>query len=202
MSEAASGYERQDLEKYYTPAWVTEALCEATAFDGPIFDPASGGWHIVEAMRGLGLRCDGNDIDPEPAPGGQSILPGRDFLQWDGRAEIGIAYPNIVTNPPFGSGGRLAVKFIDHALRLTKPHGGKIAMLLRVDFDSAGGRRRLFADHPAFAAKFTLTRRIRWANLPQSAAGPTQNHAWFVWSWAKDPLSLPTIGYLPVASAA
>jgi hypothetical protein len=84
---------------------------------------------------------------------------------------------------------------------LTKPLGGKVAMLLKVDFDSAGGRRRLFADHPAFAVKYVLTRRIRWANLEQSAAGPTENHAFYIWDWRKRG-GAPSIGYLPIEGAA
>lgn len=32
MTEAASGYERQDLEKYFTPAWVTDALLPVGSF--------------------------------------------------------------------------------------------------------------------------------------------------------------------------
>lgn len=70
-------------------------------------------------------------------------------------------------------------------------------MLLKVGFDSAKGRRHLFADHPAFAVEYRLTERIRWANLEQSAAGPTENHSWYVWDWRKRPG--PAVkGYLPL----
>jgi predicted RNA methylase len=202
VTESASGYERQDLEKYFTPAWVTQALCSAVAFKGIVYDPACGAGHIIEAMRAIDVPCDGNDISPDEREDGQSMGTGQDFFAWDGTDLVGRhPYHSIVTNPPFGSGGRLAVSFIERALALTEPYLGTVAMLLRVDFDSAGGRRRLFSDHPAFAAKFVLTKRIRWANLPQSAAGPTQNHAWFVWQWAKDPETAPTISYLPRSAA-
>jgi tRNA G10 N-methylase Trm11 len=60
----------------------------------------------------------------------------------------------IVTNPPYG---RLATPFIRHALSLDVPI---VAMLLRVDFDSAKTRRDLFADCPYFAGKITLLDRI------------------------------------------
>jgi hypothetical protein len=186
MSEAASGYERQDLEKYFTPAWVTEALIGGVGFEGSVWDPAGGAGHIIDVFHGLGYRGLATDISPD-----RCDVDPHDFFSFDGTDA------SIITNPPFGSGGRLAVAFIDQALKLTKPHGGKVAMLLRVDFDSAKGRRRLFADHPAFACKLVLTKRIRWTNLPQSAAGPTQNHAWFLWDWSKAPGALPTIGYLP-----
>lgn len=190
MTEAASGYERQGLEKYFTPAWVTDALIEAVDLPSPIYDPAAGAGHIITAVHAyehLG-QAYASDISPDA-----DWIDTADFL-----VNAHEFCSSIVTNPPFGTGGRLAVAFIDRALALTKPRTGKVAMLLRVDFDSAGGRRRLFADHPAFAFKFVLTRRIRWANLPQSAAGPTQNHAWFVWDWSKAPSIAPRIGYLPI----
>ena len=47
----------------------------------------------------------------------------------------------IVTNPPYIS----ATRFIEHALRLMSG-GGKVAMLLRTDFDHAKTRRHLFSD--------------------------------------------------------
>ena len=70
-----------------------------------------------------------------------------------------------------------------HALKLTEPELGKVAMLLPVNFDTAKGRKDIFADHPAFARKLILTRRIRWANIEQKSAGPSMNHAWYVWGW-------------------
>lgn len=196
MTEAASGYERLDLEKYFTPAWVTDALLEATEFPTPIYDPAAGAGDIITAVHAwehLG-QAYGSDIAPDV-----EWVDRRNFLT---PGEAHTVCPTIITNPPFGVGGRMAVAFIDRALEITKPHRGKVAMLLRVDFDSANGRRRLFADHPAFDRKLVLTRRIRWTNLPQSAAGPTQNHAWFVWDWSKAPERLPVLWWAPAPKAA
>jgi hypothetical protein len=107
-----------------------------------------------------------------------------DFLEhtWSARG--------IVTNPPYS----LAEKFIWHSLAVTKLSSGKTAMLLPIAFDAAKGRRHLFEHHP-FKAKYVITRRIRWENLPQKKAGPSQNHAWFVWDWAYR--GQPTLGYLP-----
>jgi hypothetical protein len=96
----------------------------------------------------------------------------------------------IVTNPPFS----LAEQFIKHALKLTEPCDGKVAMLLPLAFDSAKTRRDLFEQKP-FKAKYTLTKRIRWENLEQKKNGPSTNHAWFVWDWAYD--GKPFLGYLP-----
>jgi hypothetical protein len=68
-----------------------------------------------------------------------------------------------------------------------------VAMLLRVDFDSAATRPHLFGVCPAFARKVVLTRRIRW--LANSYGSPSYNHAWFIWDVYQ--AELPTITYAP-----
>ena len=186
MTQASSNYERVDGEKYFTPLWVTDALLEVELFDGRVCDPAAGAGHIVEACIRRGLEAYGFDL----APDSPDIMGPLDFLKTDGN--LG----SVITNPPYGIGSRLAVKFVEHALALTKARRGKVAMLLKVGFDSAKGRTHLFANHPAFAVEYRLLQRIRWANLKQSAAGPTENHSWFVWDWKRQPG--PAVkGYLP-----
>ena len=192
MSQAASGYDRMSGDRYYTPAWVVDALVDVEKFDARILDPAAGAGHIVDACLARGFDADGFDISPD-AP---TIKGPIDFLKTDG--SIGA----LITNPPYGKGGRLAVEFIRHALAVTETRRGKVAMLLRVDFDSANGRRDLFGEHPAFSAKYVLTRRIRWANLEQKASGPTENHAWFVWDWQRRDGARPTLAYLPMSAGA
>jgi hypothetical protein len=80
----------------------------------------------------------------------------------------------VVTNPPY----ELAQQFIEHALRITEPHRGLVAMLLRCDFDSARTRQHLFAQCPAFAKKLVLTKRIVW--FAPAKASPSFNHAWYL----------------------
>lgn len=97
------------------------------------------------------------------------------------------SFPDIATNPPYG---RLAEKIIRHAI----DYSDRVAVLLPVPFDSAKTRRDLFERKP-FKVKYTLTDRIRWANLPQRENGPTSNHAWFVWD--RDYDGKPFMGWLP-----
>jgi len=52
----------------------------------------------------------------------------------------------IVTNLQ----GKLAERFIERALDLTRPNQGAVAMLLKADFDSGLTRRRFFVDCPAW----------------------------------------------------
>jgi hypothetical protein len=187
MSVSPSQYERVANEKYFTPIWVTEALLSVETFAGGIWDPFAGDGRILAALPPE-MPSYGSDIAPD-AEGIKAL----DFFD----VKAGSAWPNIVSNPPYGVQSRLAVRCIEHALDLTRPLGGKVAMLLKVGFDSAGGRRHLFADHPAFAVEYRLTKRIRWTNLPQSDAGPTENHSFFVWDWRKRPG--PSVkGYLPL----
>ena len=95
-----------------------------------------------------------------------------DFLQDDTIRKY------IATNPPYG---REAEKIVRHALHLTELAEGSVAMLLPHAWDCAKGRVDLWS-YP-FACKIVLTRRIRWENLVQKAAGPSMNHAWYVWKW-------------------
>jgi hypothetical protein len=189
MSVSASNYARIDGDKYFTPAWVTEALLSVERF-AQVWDPAGGDGGIITAMP-ANIRCWASDIAPD-----SEYVVERDFFDCPDAGGY-----DIITNPPYGIQSRLAVRFIEHALALTERHGGKVAMLLKVGFDSAGGRRHLFADHPAFAAEYRLTKRIRWTNLPQSDAGPTENHSWMVWDWRHR--GGPAVkGYLPLKEAA
>ena len=95
----------------------------------------------------------------------------------------------FATNPPFKIAGSIA----DHALSRTAASRGKVALLLPMAWDCAKTRTYLFVLQP-FKAKYVLTRRIRWENLEQKAAGPSANHAWFVWDW--EHRGQPMMGWL------
>jgi hypothetical protein len=90
----------------------------------------------------------------------------------------------IITNPPYGPRGATAGAFIRHGLRLIAKRGF-LALLLPVDFDNAKTRADCFGECPAYAAKISLTKRIKWFDLPpapgEKSQGPTENHAWFIW---------------------
>lgn len=183
MSKHGPEYARQRNEKYYTPAWVTEALLDRERFYGPVIDPAAGAGHILDVLALRYPGCWGSDIEPD-RPG--IIL--YDFFACEGAA-------NICTNPPFGIGGRLAVKFIEMALAVTKADAGKVAMLLPLTFDAGKTRQHVFGNCPQYSGKIILTQRIRWANLEQKKSGPMENHAWHIWDWRKDPSAPPTVRY-------
>lgn len=177
-------HERNKGEKYYTPAWVTRCLLRQVEFEGGIDEPAAGNGEMVRALEVAGYGVWASDIAPDAGTHG---IADSNFL-----TSKNAQRRNIVTNPPFGVGGRLAFQFCWHATRLTERTGGKVAMLLRDDFDSAKGRRALFRDHPAFDRKVVITDRIRWTNLPQHAKkGPSGSHAWFIWDWGRADMTKP-----------
>lgn len=165
MVVRGANYPRHKNDFYETPPETTRALLDAIGFRDCVCDPAAGRGAILKVLEEYDYTALGDDIDR-----------GYDFLtkpfprRWKNS--------DIVTNPPFGVGGRLAVKFIVRALEVTLPWHGRVAMLLPVDFDSAKTRRHLFADCRAFQLKLVLLNRIRWFNDQSGSV----NHAWYIWN--------------------
>lgn len=172
MSQRNSGYARQRDEAYDTPAPSVRALVPFLRQCGAshLWDPAAGAGNLVRILREEGFQVTGT----------------RDDFLAKGAAPPGIA--TIVTNPPFGVGGKLAVLFIEHALELMP----LVAMLTRIDFDSGRTRVHLFRDHPHFAQKIVLLRRIVWFER-EGAPGPSENHCWLIWD--RHHRGPPTIAY-------
>jgi len=180
MSQRASGYARRANEDYPTPDWVTAAIAEylrCRAFH--IWEPAAGHGALAKALTAGGFRV---------------VATANDFLRHSAPPDLWIEA--IVTNPPYGSDrrGALACDFIRHALSLDVQI---VAMLLRVDFDSAKTRVDLFRDNSIFAGKIVLLDRIKW--FPGDS-GPSDNHAWFVWNRGLDRRGAPWIEYKEAAA--
>jgi hypothetical protein len=174
MSQRDSGYARVAFDQYETPEWVTRALIpHIPKRVKRIWEPACGSGKMVRALESAGYYVFETDIQRD-----------TDFL--DPRI-VPVDAPAIVTNPPYS----LAAEFIWRALGLTESSSGMVAMLLRTDFDHAKSRRDLFADHPAFAKKLVLTKRIQW--FEDSKSSPSFNHAWFIWDWQHE--GAPTVAY-------
>ncbi len=189
-----STYERVERDRYETPEWVTEALLPHLGRGRmTIWEPCCGSGKMSRVLASC-HRVISSDIElPANAvdTGRGWALPGagevfqRDFLA-DGPIPTCDA---VVTNSPYG---RSAPRFVRRALELMKPRAGLVAMLLPMNWDTAGGRRDLFADHAAFMRKIVLTRRIIWFEKGGGEA-PKENHAWYIWDWAYR--GAPTIAY-------
>ena len=179
MSQRPSGYARRPDEDYATVEWPVLALLTAlrSAPVGKVWDPCRGSGQLVATLHARGFDAIGTS---------------EDFLTVTA-APVGVS--DLITNPPYGEArrGELAVRFIEHALELQIP---RIAMLLRVDFDSAITRQRLFRHCEYFAGKVVLLNRFKWFEGPSS---PSDNHSWFVWSCGH--VGPPIITYVTRAEA-
>jgi hypothetical protein len=162
VSQRISGYPRQPLEHYATPPWCVQIVArhlreQCKSIWAPADSEAS---PLVQI-----LRAEGFDVVASCTPFLAHRTPPHDRV--DG----------IITNPPFGRGGQLASQFIAHAIALAPI----VAMLLRIDFDSAKTREHLFRDCRAFAHKIVLLDRVVWFER-EGAAGPSENHCWMLWN--------------------
>lgn len=191
-------YERVENEFYPTPAWCTEGLCDI-GYDliwphDSIWEPAAGRMDISKVLTKYGHTVANSDLVcyDKNLP----IQTGIDFLDTKEMLNDSTA---IVTNPPYGKVGKktLSDEFVRHALNLTEPVMGAVAMLLRNEFDCAKGRRDIFQDNKAYAAKLVLTSRPRW--FPDSTGSPRHNYSWFIWDWTRTQATEtpePTIRYV------
>lgn len=170
----AATYERREWDHYETEEWVTEVLLRHESFT-KVWEPAVGKGKIAKLMQRKGVNVRGSDIYDYGC--GYEV---GDFLMLWGNSEE----RDIVTNPPFAED--MADQFIEHALILTRPFGGRVAMLLRNEFDCAASRRDIFGK-PPFACKIVLLKRPRW--IDDSTGSPRHNYAWYIWdwSWGKEP---------------
>lgn len=178
MSTRASGFDRIPADLYQTPAWVIDALAEHVNLSGlSVWEPACGRCQMVDALQAAGAHVTGTDIHDYMMDGQVDVF---DFLAPPTEELPLFHFDSIITNPPYGPGGRTGVAFIKKGLQRLPP-GGLMAMLLPVDFDSAKTRAPLFGSCADFAAKIVLRRRIAWFEPQPGQAGPSANHAWFIW---------------------
>jgi len=205
MAQRDSGYERRERELYETPEWVTEAVLPHLRLLRTVLEPCVATGKMYRVLARYAEEAIGSDI--KPAQG----FPVADFLDVQQRPITPIT--DIVSNPPYGEDGELAVQFIEHALNITQDVRGQVAMLLRADFDHASSRQHIFRSHPAFAKRIVLTKRIKWFEGPVTCKhcnghgsvprddglclvkckpcrgkgkknqSPSENHCWFIWDW-------------------
>jgi hypothetical protein len=183
MTVVASKFEREPNELYETEAWATHALIRHFTVAGVIvWEPAAGNHKMVDVLIERGAHVYASDIvhyQKQQAELFDFLRPGL---------TLGMQVDAIITNPPYGKGNRLAVKFAELALQRCD---GLVALLLTAKFDSGKTRHHLFRDNPRFAAKIVLTDRIRWFEGDHDG---TEDHAWYVWA-ERAPIGGPRIIY-------
>lgn len=186
MAIRGAEYPRQPRDTYITPREPIASLLTL----GPLFgtlenksvcDPCCGNGALMRVLEEWGYHALGFDIEPW-GPYTKTNFLTEPFSSFYGQCDI-------VTNPPYGTQGILARKFIERALSITSIWRGKVAMLLPMDYDSGSSRRHLFKDCTPFKYKIVLCYRIHWFG----DQGGEKNFAWYVWDWKNT--EAPTIIY-------
>jgi hypothetical protein len=199
MGKHETGFARVERDYYPTPTWVLDALAEHVGIAGStVWECAAGTGEMVEALKAAGAQVWASDVVDRGYPL-DAVL---DFVSGpapDIRVDL------IVTNPAWGTQGRIAVKFIEAGIRhIASGRARGLALLLSTDFDSATTRPRLFRDCSYFTAKLVLTKRIVWYKRTDGKREqPKENNAWFVWG---QPLpcttrQAPVLRYAPSSAA-
>jgi hypothetical protein len=169
MTVVASRFEERKNNLYRTQAWATDALLAFFPVNGTtVWEPAAGEHDMADVLRAAGATVFTSDIEEYSRPHDEIF----DFLS---SRNDHRRFDKLITNPPYGRGNRLAVKFARKALQRC---AGTVALLLTAKFDSGKTRVDLFRDNPRFLAKIALVDRIRWF---EGDSDGTEDHAWFVW---------------------
>ena len=176
MAQRHSGYDPIARDLYLTDEPAIDALLSVVTFRGGIWEPAAADGQVARwLVRKAGVWVEASDSAPARNP--VFTVQPRDFLECTTKD----CAPNIVTNPPYGQSGKLAVAFIERALSIIAKTGGQAAMLLPIAFDTRKSRKHLFDGQSCHYTKIILTERLRWRNLPQDGPSPSQHHCWHVW---------------------
>ncbi|NRA87426.1 MAG: hypothetical protein HRU28_08530 [Rhizobiales bacterium] len=193
-----AGYPVRPRAEFYTPHWVTEeCLLPHISPARHILEPAVGDGGIKKVLEAYGHEVMGIDIHPDP-----SVDLQMSFLDFTNPDNIKF---DIISNPPYFKPHNIDRKFILHALELTKPHSGMVAMLLPVAYDCGDTRRDIFETENTFKHQIVLTRRISWSNVPVAIdkkgkpVGAAKNHAWYIWQHGNNEQSSKL--YAPVNNA-
>ena len=187
VQRGSSEYPRLERDHYATPRAPVASLLNVVKFNRRLCDPCCGNGCMMKVFEEFGYKSCGFDIMPWNA------LPKGDFLNDPFRYNANDTWgapPDIVTNPPYGTQCRLALKFIERALSITSVWSGKVAMLLPVEFDSGKTRVHVLRDCTAYKHKVVLLDRVKWFNDESGSL----NHAWFVWDWTNR--NKPTLIYV------
>lgn len=185
-----AGYERQDNDAYFTPAWVTQALLREEEFADWIWEPSAGAGHIVTPLRAAGHAVIATDI----VDYGFALHGLGDFLEPSDVVAVGRSSHrfDLVSNPPY----KAAAGYVWRALEVGRIMRGKVALLLPAEYSYPIKRRAFFKGNPHFKAKIEISTRIKWI-FPKlidgvwvfeekNEAAPRFYSAWYIWDFSDE----------------
>lgn len=187
-----SGYARQPDDFYPTPSWVTECLLQHVKLRGPIWEPCCGDGAIAKVLAAHGQEVVASDLADHGY--GRS---GVDIFQLSRLPEGCHA---LVTNPPYGDGGRKRnarmsremLLFTEHALTLAYHSKAQLALLVRLQWIAGQKAAALLASAPLLAV-IILTQRIKWFDHGDRTNAGQHHHAWIFFDFARAPDRRPEL---------
>lgn len=162
---------RQPLDFYSTPAPVVDAILPHLPLSGRILEPASGDGAILRRLIAHGvdrMNISAIELDADRFLQSQNIAP---TTRGDALDMSWPAASLILGNPPF----TLGLRFVEKAITHVAPHGGTVAMLLRLTFLESRERAAFHRANPSDV--YVLPARPKFVN----GATDTVTSAWFVW---------------------
>lgn len=176
---------KDPLDRYYTPAWVTEILVENWPFPSQVdlvWEPCAGRGHIANVIEGdLNILTYSSDV-VDTEDGDRIRFFEYDFLgnvaSKPARLAVGLGRCNvaIITNPPYSIPGATASDFVRKALEYT-PY---VAMLLRLSWlEACEDRKSIFAEQPP--AEVWILPRVKFEGPNTNGGSPSSTSAWFIW---------------------
>jgi len=179
---------RDDLDRYYTPEWATQALVDylGERLRGGVWDPCCGkdwGGRVIRKARGVKTYL-GTDIDPSAdigfwRKGEYEKLNPCDFLsKHSGWGFLLSSSGWIVTNPPYRTGRFTATDFVRHAITGETSTGrSSVAMLLRLTWlEPCADRVDILTEDPP--TDVLILPRVNFIGAPGS--NPCTS-AWVIW---------------------
>lgn len=130
----------RNLDGYHTPPQAVDALLDAVDLKPRIWEPANGFNRISDVLSSKGYRVHRSDIYKWSNKTSQLC----DFTNSE-EMEVPFKGKNfdIVTNPPFVKAGAFVEAGMDYLLP-----GGRLCLLLRLQFLEGQKRKKLFTKYP------------------------------------------------------
>lgn len=164
--------EREENDYYATEPRAIEELLKVEQFSNPVYEPACGGGHMVQALAKAGYRVHWSDLVYR-GYGSITDYP-TNFLFEAVPEAIGC---DIITNPPY----KHALEFVERALDLVRD-GGKVAMFLKLTFLESKKRAEFFKKCPpkkvyVFSGRIICARNGDFEKYTNTIVA----YAWYVW---------------------
>lgn len=184
LKAKANAAPRDLLDRYYTPAWAVEAICERLDTEGRplaglrVLEPCAGDGAIAAVLRRRGAEVVTGDFDPEVSVDHRWDFPAvvRE-LGADGFERAYGRFDLLVTNPPYSTPTTSAADVVRAARQVAET----VICLLRIAWlDVADEREDLLADD--FPGSIVSLPRVGYRKPGEEEMGGSQYPSgWMGW---------------------